>query len=104
MNIDEIKSLCDKLVKEREELVKLKTKLAMCNLSGHQNNVSVTIQGVGSIYLTEVSRDTGYAARLIRGREMIMLGVKKSLSYMVDQQSDVVKLLEDKISNAKITA
>ena len=104
MNINELKALCDRLATERAELGKLKMKLSACNLSGHQHDISINVSGIGSVQLTAITRETGYAASLIRGREMIMLGVKKILLEAVEQQSAIVAATKQKIADARIDA
>ena len=101
MTIEQIKGLCDKLAAERKTLAGHRERLANCSLSGHQNDISIYINGLGKIELSEMDR--GYSQRLIRGREMIMLGVKKTLSAMVDAQADRVAALELAINESRVT-
>ena len=103
MKAEDIVGLCKNLEKENAVLIQLKTALGSCNLSGHQNAISVNIQGVGNIDLTYNDRSTGWAERLIRGNEMIMLGVKKGLAWRVEKQLAIVKRIEDQIAHAKVT-
>jgi hypothetical protein len=101
MSIDELKKLCDKLDAERKTLSAHRSRLAMCDLSGHQRGITLNIRDLGSIELSEMDR--GYAERLIRGREMIMLGVKKALRAMVDAQAEKVATLERAIADARVS-
>ena len=103
MSIEELKKLCDCLAVERAELENLRKKLAACKLSGHQHDIGVSISGVGNTALTSMSRETGWAARVISGREMILLGVKKVLAALVDDQAELVRKIEQQIADARVT-
>lgn len=63
------------------------------------NNIKPIIPN-GYVY---VVLDRGYASRVIRGREIILLGVKKTIAAMVDDQTRVVKDLETKINEACVS-
>lgn len=102
MSIDELKKLCDRLEAERKTLAEHRKRLNRCNLDGHQEGISLNVRDLGTVALSEM--DHCYAQRLIRGREMIMLGVKKALSAMVDAQADRVAALERAIGEARVTA
>lgn len=104
MTTNEIIELCQRLKKEREALSEMKKKLVACNLSGHQNRIKVLI-GDGSIAVnvTETT-NRGYSESLIRGREMILLGVKKAIQAAVDEQESLVSRIEEAINSAKVDA
>lgn len=103
MTTNEIIALCQQLNKERAILVEMKSKLAMCQLSGHQNRIKVLI-GDGAIAVNVTGMDRGYSQSLIRGREMILLGVKKAISAVVDEQQSIVLSIESEINSAKVTS
>lgn len=103
MTTNEIIALCQQLKKERAILVEMKSKLAMCRLSGHQNSIKVLI-GDGAIAVNVTEMDRGYSQSLIRGREMILLGVKKAISAVVDEQQSIVLSIESEINSAKVTS
>jgi len=103
MTIDELKALCDRLKMMRESLAELKLRHAACTLSGHQKSITVEIAGVGKFGLTYCDYTTGYASRVIKGREMILLGVKKALEAMVDERAETVRQLEQQIADARVT-
>lgn len=103
MTTNEIIELCQRLKKEREALSEMKKKLAACNLSGHQNRIKVLI-GDGSIAVNVTEMNRGYSESLIRGREMILLGVKKAIQAAVDEQESLVSRIEEAINSAKVDA
>lgn len=100
MSIDQLKKLCDQLESARKLLAEQEARLSACTL-GHQQQITVNIEGLGAVALTEF--DHRYMSRLIRGREMIMLGVKKALAAMVEAQAERVANLERAISEAQVT-
>lgn len=100
MSIDELKALCDQLETARKLLAEHEKRLSLCQLSGHQEAISVSVGGIGSVALT--SMDRGYMQRLIRGREMIMLGVKKCLAELVEAQRAKVRELESAIAESRV--
>lgn len=101
MSIDELKKLCDRLADARAELERLEHRQGLCELSGHQVPISVHIRGEINVDVTHTDRC--HMQSLIRGREMILLGVKKVINGLVDQQRAHVADLEDRISNARIS-
>lgn len=103
MTTNEIIELCQRLKKEREALSEMKKKLAACNLSGHQKRIKVLI-GDGSIAVNVTEMNRGYSESLIRGREMILLGVKKAIQAAVDEQESLVSRIEEAINSAKVDA
>ena len=94
--------LCKNLDAEREKLELFKTRLASCELNGHQSEITVTV-GNAKMQLKVTELDRGYASRVIRGREIILLGVKKTIAAMVDDQTRVVKDLETQINEACVS-
>ncbi len=103
MSIDELQALCVSLKAERTRLEELNVKLRACNLNGHQRQISVNISDLGNVALTDCARDTGYRSQVIRGREMILLGVKKALAALVDQQAATVARIEQQIADARVS-
>lgn len=75
-----------------KRLSELQKMYECCGLSGHQNSISVSVDKVGSFPITEITRESGYSAVLVRGREMILLGVKKALAQMIDEAEQNVRL------------
>lgn len=100
MSIDELKKLCDQLAAARAELERLERKQALCKLSGHQVQISVNVDGAIDVAVSRMGRD--YREAVIRGREMILLGIKKVLNELIDQQRAHVADLEERISSARI--
>lgn len=101
MSIEQLKKMCDQLAAARKLLAEHKSRLGLCDLRGHQESISIRVGNIGSIDLTYM--DQCYMQRQIRGREMIMLGVKKVLGAMVDEQAARVAKLEQAISDARVT-
>lgn len=97
----ELTLLFTQLDRARAEISPLLKSLQACNLTGHQMTISLNVADVGTIALSEMDR--GYMQRLIRGRELIMLGVKKALSAKVDEKRDEIRALEHAIRTAQVT-
>ena len=102
MGTSDIMKMCEKLNAEREKLELFKTRLASCELNGHQSEITVTV-GNAKIQLRVTELDRGYASRVIRGREIILLGIKKTIAAMVDEQTQIVKDLETQINEACVS-
>lgn len=100
MGTSDIMKMCEKLNAEREKLELFKTRLASCELNGHQSEITVTV-GNAKMQLRVTELDRGYASRAIRGREIILLGIKKTIAAMVDDQTQIVKDLETQINEAR---
>lgn len=100
MTLTELKNLVERLGSRGEELQRLRAAFQACQLSGHQKSISVQIDGVGSIALTEM--DNAYAQRLIRGREIILLGVKKAIAAQIDAKVKTLRELEEEIASARV--
>lgn len=103
MHTGGLMELCKNLDAEREKLELFKTRLASCELNGHQSEITVTV-GNAKMQLKVAELDIrNYASRVIRGREIILLGVKKTIAAMVDDQTRVVKDLETQINEACVS-
>lgn len=102
MHTGGLMELCKNLDAEREKLELFKTRLASCELNGYQSEITVTV-GNAKMQLKVTELDRGYASRVIRGREIILLGVKKTIAAMVDDQTRVVKDLETQINEACVS-
>jgi hypothetical protein len=100
MNRAELNKLFDKLDNLRAEVPPLEKSLKACNLNGHQMSITVTVADVGTVMLTAMDRS--YMQRLIRGRELIMLGVKKAISAKLDAKLAEILELEQSIMSAKV--
>lgn len=96
----ELNQLFASLDRARAEYIPLEKSLKACNLTGHQMAISVTITDVGTVSLTEMDRS--YMQRLIRGRELIMLGVKKAISAKLDTKLKEIRDLEQAIMTAQV--
>lgn len=59
-----------------------------------QDGYSVSIGNTRIVVAENGGRESGYAARLIRGREIIHLGCMKALDAIVDQHKESVKAWE----------
>lgn len=96
----ELNQLFDRLDKALAEVLPLRKSLKACNLTGHQMAISVTVSNVGTVLLSEMDRS--YTQRLIRGRELIMLGVKKAITAKLDAKLEEIRDLEQAILSAKV--
>ncbi len=85
-----------------------KAKREKLDFNGHQEHVILEIKGE-RFYLSEL--DKGYASRLIRGHEMIVLGLQKVLNakirnhtYRIQQlEAEQRKLMQEQIDAGKAT-
>lgn len=78
---------------------KVKESLSAMEFKGHQENLIVKIGDV-TLHVTEVTRETGYSAKVKRGYEMIALGAKKVVQSALDKAEENVKLCEQKVREA----
>lgn len=75
---------------------------AMSDLEGvrslcGQQGYSVFVNGIRIDVAENGGRDAGWAAKMIRGREMIHLGALKALQSIIDQRAHALKLLETQL-------
>ncbi len=98
MNTEKIRDLTKVLDAEKAKLAALKAQASMLTLSGHQNQISVTIQD--KVQLAVTAMDRGWSQRCIRGREMILLGVKKAMAAMIEEQEFAVEKAKQDLCNA----
>lgn len=98
MNTEKIRDLTKVLDAEKAKLAALKAQASMLTLSGHQNQISVTIQD--KVQLAVTAMDRGWHQRCIRGREMILLGVKKAMAAMIEEQEFAVEKAKQDLCNA----
>lgn len=99
MTPDTVIAIAEQIKKQRELVVKLEQALSTMQLSGHQTPITLKI-GDLAFPLTELSRETGYAATLIRGREMMMLGAKKAMRATADEAFAVLARLERQLTES----
>lgn len=97
MNTDLIRMLLADLDKAKTALETAKADLNLMSLSGHQTSISVHV-GNRSYPLSFLNRETGWMSKLIRGREMIMLGAKKGVMAEVEHLTDEVHAIERKLA------
>jgi hypothetical protein len=97
MNTEKIRALTTALDDEMAKLADLRKKAALLTLNGHQESITVTVNGKVSLGVTTMDRS--YAQRCIRGREMILLGVKLAMSALIEDQEAVVKAARQAIAD-----
>lgn len=56
-----------------------------------QDGYAVTVGGIRVDVAVNAGREGGWAAKLIRGREMIHLGALKALQALIDERADIVR-------------
>lgn len=101
MKLAELTLLFSRLEKARAAAKPLLASLKACNLTGHQMAISLNVADVGTIPLSYM--DNHYMQRLVRGRELIMLGVKKNLNAQLDALRVEIIELETAIKAARVT-
>ncbi|AXE31590.1 hypothetical protein DK842_17800 [Chromobacterium phragmitis] len=98
MNTADICGLLKELDAARDELKKLKEEASLLSLSGHQNQISIQVGNSSrSLAIARIESRNGYASTLVRGREMILLGVKKAYAALISTQAQRVRDLEESI-------
>lgn len=96
MDITKLHKLLDMLEKEQNELSKLILESNSLNLNGNQDGISVRIATANrDIRVTEMDRH--YVQQVIRGREMILLGVKKVYHASIESQKKKIQSLKVEI-------
>lgn len=99
MDTKAIRQWTEVLDKKRQQLDELKQEASLLTLSGNQDQIRVTVGTKGrSIAVSEMGRD--WAQHLIRGREMILLGVKKAYAAMIAEAEAEILEVERKIAEA----
>ena len=98
MNTENIRELTKQLDIEIARLTSLKKQFISLTLNGHQESITVTIKD--KVQLAVTAMDRGYAQRCIRGREMILLGVKKAMAAMIEEQEWVVEEAKQAVRKA----
>lgn len=99
MNTDLIRKLTFDLDDAEKLLKELTTEAEYLNLN-HQDLISVCVPKVTRwIAVAENGgREAGWMTRLIRGREMILLGMKKAYAAMIEQQKERVQAIKEQIA------
>lgn len=96
-----------KLVRSRTEdldfarglLAKLKDELALIDMRKGQDCCAISCAG-RRLDVTAFSEDRHYMPRLVRGMEMVQLGLRKYWQAMIDSQADVVAAKESALREA----
>lgn len=99
MNTQDIRLAADNLDTMRKRLAALKDERATLNCKGHQHEISVTVGTVRRVMVASASYETGYTTRMIRGREMIALGVIKAFDGWIDEAEREVAKATAKLSS-----
>lgn len=85
MNHKEIEWANNRIAEEEKELHKLRIERAALRCSGDQNTVALYCQN-RKLQVTDVSRETNWNAKQVRGMEMIALGLIKWYDAEIDRQ------------------
>lgn len=94
----EIRECCVALDTERKFLADLIAERAILDMTGHQNEISVTFNyGKHHVSLPITDLDHNYMSKIIRGREMIALGAKLAFNGMIERQRQKVLDIEKKL-------
>lgn len=93
MDIQVTKQLLDKLQSAQDELSKLLSEERVLTLDGHQDGISVNT-GKGSRTISVTYMDRSYSQRVIHGREMILLGIKKVYRAAIEDQKAKVHAIQ----------
>lgn len=107
MNTKLIRSLSEDVDKARELLAKLKSELALIDMRRGQDCCLISCAG-RTLSVTAFNDDRTYMPRLVRGMEMVQLGLRKYWQAMIDSQAAVVAekeaALREAINAPKVTA
>lgn len=98
MDINKITILTSELEEAKNKLKQLQSARSQLNFGGHQNRAYAVVGDV-KIEITTLERNTGWAAKLIRGQEMILLGMQKAFNARIDAQHERIAKIRDDISN-----
>ena len=103
MNTKKLSDLLNEVENRRKELKILLIEQESLSLNGTQSMISVAVgQRSRQITITHMDRSTGWESRLVRGSEMILLGVKKAYAVMVDEAKANVELAESAVRSEAI--
>lgn len=83
-HMDAAQTRLDAVKRAEEELIKAQADLDKVRSLDGQGGYAVTVNGVRIDVAVNGGRDNGYAAKLVRGREMIHLGALKAMAALVD--------------------
>ena len=103
MNTNTIRLAADKLDTARKRLDDLRNERTLLNCGGHQSEISVSVGGVRRVVVAYQSCQTGYTTKLIRGREMIMLGVIKAFDGWIQNAEREVHEAETALASVLST-
>lgn len=98
MNTENIRKLTELLDAEVASLARLKSQASLLTLNGHQESITVSVKD--KVTLSVTAMDRGYAQRCIKGREMILLGIKKAMAAMIEEQEFAVEQAKQALRDA----
>lgn len=93
--IENIQRLATALVAAKAAHDRAVAELQLVRQTNGQHGYSVTVNGVSVAVAENGGRESGWASKLIRGREMIHLGAIKALQAVVDNHAHKVKQIEE---------
>lgn len=98
MNTTRIRELTKMLDEARGAARQLRNEAEALNLN-HQDVISVRIKDCARDIYVAVNggREAGWMSQMVRGREMIMLGIKKAYTAMIEDADARVASIESEI-------
>lgn len=97
MNTKAIRQMTELLDQRRKQIAELKHEASLLTLNCNQEEIRVSVgKSTRSIAVTAMGRD--YMHKMIRGREMILLGVKKVYAAIIEEFESDITELEKKIA------
>jgi nitrate reductase assembly molybdenum cofactor insertion protein NarJ len=99
MNTKTIKLLCDQIQNAKNELKELEEEIKFLDLRDHNAQISIVFdygKTKVSLPVTEFGGQN-YTNKVIRGREMILLGAKLAFNKLIDDKKNLIKDLNDLI-------
>lgn len=101
MNTERIRKLTINRDLAAQLVSELREEASRLTLSGHQHEISVRVgRECRSISVTKIDTHGNYSSRLVRGREMILLGVKKAYAVMIEAAEQRLAEIDAEIRGA----
>lgn len=99
MNTDRIRKMTIELDAAMKHAADLRREADTLRLN-HQEQIAVSVPGCHRVIHVAVNggRESGWMTRMVRGREMIMLGVKKAYAAMIEAADERVAEIEAAIT------
>lgn len=100
MNTERIRKLLVIRDEAAKDLAALRNEFSTLTLNGHQEEIIVFVgKGRRPVSVAKIGgSDVGYSSILLRGREMVLLGVKKAFAEMVKSAEERLAKIDSDIS------